>query len=221
MEALNRILPFTGTEQNRGLLKHRNILQRLRECQSDSTKELRALSYRVLGRLVQDSPSQHFQSFHFDVFVIRYFEIFRQIPDSRCTLRWRANRSSRLYPLNHQLSQGFLIDLINKVRKWFQSVLYAFLSVLQITPQINSATLPSKHYVSLVNIQSKSALRNPSVVAYTGGLQSAFAAVVEGREDLLPIVIQTFLFLIDSPKTCVFIRPNVELEVLKSPFDLI
>jgi hypothetical protein len=64
----------------------------------------------------------------------------------------------------------------------------------------------------------KIAIRNPTPVAFAGGWKPIFNAILEGSKDMVRPVAQTFLYLIDSPKTRKFVRPLLDIEVFISQF---
>lgn len=47
----------------------------------------------------------------------------------------------------------------------------------------------------------------------TGGTRVLFQQLVEGPSELAPLIATAFLYIVDAPKTRIFLHPGTDLEV--------
>ena len=115
----------------------RSLFFRLQECQIESTKEIRTLSYRILEYLLPETSYQDiFQVYHWDVFLSRFaFQNFLMlalcrtlISDARYDME-RQQALSLLFKYLERPEGSFFLYLISKDLLRFLFHWFEFLSV--------------------------------------------------------------------------------------------
>ncbi|KAI8898408.1 Rapamycin-insensitive companion of mTOR, middle domain-containing protein [Globomyces pollinis-pini] len=177
-------------------LKLHALLACIRNCQIDSTKELRTMSYRALEQILSTNAIHIiFKEFHFDIFFVRAI-----IRDSRYDSERQQVMRVILRVLEHPDGHNILP-----------------LSIVRVLVSL-ADQLDDRLRNSAVCILCEYAIRNPAYASYTSALKTIFSAIMDGPDELIIPVIKSYLYMIDGPQTRQYIRPHLELEVVISMF---
>ncbi|KAI8999819.1 Rapamycin-insensitive companion of mTOR, N-term-domain-containing protein [Gaertneriomyces semiglobifer] len=197
LEAMSSLLRLIKDADEAGLTTHAAaITSSLRFCLTDSSKDLRACTYRVLRHLAISSAIMRvYLELNVDVFIMRSLARDQ---------RYDAEREQAL-----KLVRAFL-DVREGALLLPQNLVRMLVAI---------AEQPDDKFRNVcLETLCELAVRNMPILALCGGTKVLFNALLDGPRDLTCLLVKTILYILDSDATRCYMRPSVELEMIISQF---